>query len=160
MYSWPFLPQHHYAPGGKVQEEKALLTWTSYVRKTPDDLHTLRRLKMLGDFLKASDLPYSSSLARVPSKWLLAHRPTPIATPWQQNRLDYKCALVWKHRLVFRFFIRFFGYLSFNGIIVSRCEQDFLQLFLHHFFIETLLENHSNALIQETLKKDNSLKLL
>lgn len=113
---------------------------------------------MLGDFLKASDLPYSSSLARVPSRWLLAHRPTPIATPWQHNRLDSKCALLWNTGLRPGCFSDFLGYLSFHGIIVSRCEQDFLQLFLHHFFIETLLENHSDALIQETLKKDNSLK--
>lgn len=85
---------------GKVQEEKALLTSTvtSSVGKNPEYLHTLRRLKMLGDFLKASDLPNSSSLARVPSKWLLAHRPTPIATPWQQNSL-VRIFLVWNRGL-------------------------------------------------------------
>lgn len=96
MYSWFSLPQRHCAPARKVQEDKAPLTstGTSYDRMILEYLHTLRRLKMLGDFLKASDLPYSSSLARVPSKWLLAHRPMPIATPWQQNRLGYKCALV------------------------------------------------------------------
>lgn len=44
-------------------------------------------------------------------------------------------------------------YLSLNGIIVPCCEEDLLQLLLHHFLIETLLESHSYTSIQETLEK-------
>lgn len=46
------------------------------------------------------------------------------------------------------------GYLSLNGIIVPRCEEDLLQLLFNHFLIKTLLESHSYTSIQETLEKE------
>lgn len=47
-----------------------------------------------------------------------------------------------------------FRYLSFDSIIVSCCQQDFLQLFSNHLLIETLLESHSYTLVQETLERN------
>lgn len=50
-------------------------------------------------------------------------------------------------------------YLSFNSIIMSCCDEDFLQMFFNHLLIETLLEGHSNKAIQETLGKGKKYKL-
>lgn len=53
--------------------------------KNTNSILTLSRLNIPEAFLKASDFPKSSSLARVASRWLLAHSPIPMATPWETH---------------------------------------------------------------------------
>lgn len=45
-------------------------------------------------------------------------------------------------------------YLSLNGVIVPRCQENLLQLLSHHFLIKTLLESHSYTSVQETLETE------
>jgi len=51
------------------------------IEKHNETRPTLRRPNIPEAFLKASDFPNSSSFSRVPSRWLLAHSPIPMATP-------------------------------------------------------------------------------
>lgn len=120
------------------------------IRTECDVERTFSRLKMLGDFLKASDLLNSSSLASVPSKWLLAHRPMPIATPFNaatDQRSDND-TVVNNYSPV----SSDGQYLSFNSLVVSCHKEHFMKLFFNLLLIETLLKSHPYALIQETLE--------
>lgn len=87
-----FLPspsQPHFDP---KETEKLRIKWLRQIMRNGwnDGISfTLSKLKILGDFLNASDFPNSSSLARVPSKWLLAHKPMPRATPCQTRKPNY-----------------------------------------------------------------------